>query len=40
MGLEHIDAIYTSPMKRAMQTAAPLAQLKNMQPIVVDGVAE
>jgi probable phosphoglycerate mutase len=40
MALEHIDAIYTSPMKRAMQTAAPLSLLKNLQPIVVDGVAE
>jgi 2,3-bisphosphoglycerate-dependent phosphoglycerate mutase len=40
MSLEHIDAIYTSPMKRAMQTAAPLAHLKNIAPIVVDGVAE
>ena len=40
MALEHIDAIYTSPMKRAVQTAAPLAELKNLQPIVVEGVAE
>jgi probable phosphoglycerate mutase len=40
MSLEHIDAIYTSPMNRARQTAAPLAQLKNLEPIVVDGVAE
>ena len=40
MSLEHIDALYTSPMKRAIQTAEPLAKLKGMTPIVVDGVAE
>jgi len=40
MALEHVDAIYTSPMKRAVQTAEPLAKLKGLTPIVVDGVAE
>ena len=40
MALEHIDAIYTSPMKRAVQTAAPLASIKSLAPIVVEGVAE
>lgn len=40
MALEHIDAIYTSPMKRAMQTAEPLAAIKSLTPVVVDGVAE
>lgn len=40
MALEHIDAIYTSPMKRAVQTAEPLARLKGLHPIVVEGVAE
>jgi probable phosphoglycerate mutase len=37
---EHIDALYTSPLQRAQQTAAPLATLKAMTPVVVDGVAE
>lgn len=37
---EHIDAIYTSPMKRAFQTAQPLADLTNLIPIVDEGVAE
>lgn len=40
MALEHLDAIYTSPMKRAVQTAEPLATLKSITPIVVEGVAE
>ncbi len=40
MALEHIDAIYTSPMKRAVQTAEPLAKMKGLTPVVVDGVAE
>lgn len=40
MALEHVDAIYTSPMKRAVQTAEPLAKLKGLTPIVVEGVAE
>lgn len=38
--LEHVDAIYSSPMKRAMQTAEPLAQLKGLGIAVVPGVAE
>lgn len=40
MESEHIDVLYSSPLQRAQQTAAPLAQLKKMSPIVVDGVAE
>ncbi|MEO6571566.1 MAG: histidine phosphatase family protein, partial [Ilumatobacteraceae bacterium] len=37
---EHIDAIYTSPMRRARQTAAPLAERLGMAAVVVDDVAE
>lgn len=40
MALEHIDNIYTSPMRRAVQTAEPLASLKSIAPVVVPGVAE
>jgi len=40
MALEHIDAMYSSPMKRAFQTAEPLAALKSITPVLVDGVAE
>ena len=37
---ETIDAIYTSPMRRARETALPLAQVLKMKTTVVDGVAE
>jgi probable phosphoglycerate mutase len=37
---ENIDALYTSPLQRARQTADPLASIKAMSPIVVDGIAE
>lgn len=37
---ERIDAIYTSPMRRAVETAAPLAQRRTMQPIIRDDLAE
>jgi probable phosphoglycerate mutase len=40
MALEHVDAIYTSPMKRAVQTAEPLEKLKSLIAVHVDGVAE
>ena len=35
-----IDALYTSPMLRARQTAAPLAEVTGLSPVVVDDVAE
>jgi probable phosphoglycerate mutase len=37
---EHIDAVYTSPLRRAVQTAAPLAERLGMPATVVDDVAE
>lgn len=37
---EPIDAIHTSPMQRARETAAPLCSLLTMEPIVTDGIAE
>lgn len=40
MSLEHIDVLYSSPMKRAVQTAEPLAKIKGLTPILVPGVAE
>lgn len=40
LSTERIDAIYTSPMKRASQTAAPLAEALGVEPIVDDDVAE
>lgn len=40
--LEHlqIDRLYSSPMKRALQTAAPLSEQKGLEVEVRDGVAE
>ena len=40
MNLEHVDAIYSSPLRRAVQTAEPLAALKSMTIGLVPGVAE
>jgi probable phosphoglycerate mutase len=40
LAIENIDAIYTSPMKRAHQTALPLAKMKGLTPIVEPDVAE
>lgn len=37
---EQIDAVYTSPLRRARQTAAPLEQTLGMPATVVDDVAE
>jgi probable phosphoglycerate mutase len=40
LATEQIDALYTSPMKRARQTAEPLSRLLGLEPTVVDDVAE
>lgn len=37
---ERIDAIYASPMRRAIETASPIAEIMNLPVISVDGVAE
>lgn len=37
---EGIDAIYTSPMRRARETAAPLASRLNCIPVIRDAIAE
>lgn len=37
---ERIDALYTSPLVRAIQTGAPVALRTGLEPIVVDGLAE
>jgi 2,3-bisphosphoglycerate-dependent phosphoglycerate mutase len=37
---EPITAVYTSPMQRARQTAAPLAEVFGLEPVVDDEVAE
>lgn len=40
MALEHVDAVYTSPLVRARQTAEPLCTLKSLTANVAPGVAE
>lgn len=40
LGTEQIDAVYTSPLRRAVQTAAPLARRLGVPATVVDDVAE
>lgn len=37
---EPIDAIYTSPLRRAVETAEPLTDVHKLQPIVEPGVTE
>ena len=37
---DRIDAVFTSPMRRARQTAAPLAEILGVEPIVDDELAE
>ena len=36
----HFDAIYSSPLLRCQQTAAPLAERLNLTPIIVDDIKE
>jgi probable phosphoglycerate mutase len=40
LGTEEIHAIYASPLARALQTAAPLAELLGATPTVVEEIAE
>ncbi len=37
---EPFDALYSSPMARARQTATPLAAVQDLDVVIVDGVAE
>src|SRR5215470_6192593 len=40
LATEPISAIYVSPMRRAVETAAPLAARLGLEPVIEDGVAE
>ena len=40
LATESIHAVYTSPLRRARQTAEPLARALGVEPTVVDGLAE
>ena len=37
---EQIDAVYSSPMRRAMETARPVADGQGRETVVADGIAE
>lgn len=40
LATERFDALYSSPLLRARQTAEPLARTTGLEPTIVDGVAE
>ena len=40
LATEVVDAVYTSPLRRAHQTAAPLGRAFGLEPTVVDDIAE
>ena len=40
LGRESVDAIYTSPLRRAVETAEPLARNIGLRPIIHESVAE
>jgi len=40
LGREPIDAVYVSPMRRAMETAAPLADALGVDPVVDEELSE
>ena len=40
LAAERIDAIYSSPLRRAVETAEPLAQALGLQPAICDDIAE
>lgn len=40
LATERLDAVWTSPMNRARETAGPLAALLNLVPLVHDDIAE
>ena len=37
---ESIEAIYVSPYRRSLETAAALAEITGIDPVIVDGLAE
>jgi probable phosphoglycerate mutase len=40
LAAEGVDAIVTSPLRRARETAAPLAAATGLEPTIVDGISE
>ena len=40
LGVEDIEAVYVSPLRRAVETARPLCKLSGLEAVVSEGVAE
>jgi probable phosphoglycerate mutase len=40
LGVEDIEAVYVSPLRRALETARPLCKLLGLEALVSEGVAE
>jgi probable phosphoglycerate mutase len=40
LGVEDIEAVYVSPLRRAVETARPLCKLLGLEAVVSEGVAE
>lgn len=40
LATEQIDALYSSPLARALETAQPVAEATGLQPVVAEGIAE
>jgi probable phosphoglycerate mutase len=40
LGVEDVEAVYVSPLRRALETASPLCKVLGLEAVVSDGVAE
>ena len=40
LGVEDVEAVYVSPLRRAMETARPLCKVLGLEAVVSEGVAE
>jgi len=40
LGVEDVDAVYVSPLRRALETASPLCKVLGLEAVVSEGVAE
>ena len=40
LGVEDVEAVYVSPLRRALETARPLSKLLGLEAVVSEGVAE
>ena len=40
LGIENVEAIYVSPLRRALETARPLCEVLGLEAVVSEGVAE